>query len=57
MLDRSRAELPGFDEAVRRQFLGLPTPSEVALAVAYLLSDAARRVTGTVLVIDGGFTC
>jgi len=32
------------------------TPQEVAYAVAYLLSDAAKWTTGTNLIIDGGFT-
>ena len=30
------------------------TPDEVAAAVAYLVSDAAAMVTGTMLAIDGG---
>ena len=29
-------------------------PEDVASAVVYLLSDAARRITGQVLVVDGG---
>ncbi|WP_432514950.1 SDR family NAD(P)-dependent oxidoreductase [Kineococcus sp. SYSU DK001] len=40
----------------RRSPLGLAEPEDVAGAVAYLLSDAARRVTGTVLTVDGGAT-
>jgi NAD(P)-dependent dehydrogenase (short-subunit alcohol dehydrogenase family) len=32
-------------------------PSDVAHAVLYLASDAARFATGTNLVIDGGYTC
>jgi len=35
--------------------LGLGKPSDVAYACVYLLSDAARWVTGTNLVIDGGY--
>ena len=36
--------------------LGLGEPDDVAFSVAYLLSDAAKWVTGTILNIDGGFT-
>jgi 2-keto-3-deoxy-L-fuconate dehydrogenase len=40
-----------------RQPMGrLGLPEEIADAVAYLASDAAAFVTGTVLVIDGGLT-
>jgi enoyl-[acyl-carrier protein] reductase III len=31
-------------------------PEDVAEAVAFLLSDAARRITGQTLVVDAGFT-
>jgi NAD(P)-dependent dehydrogenase (short-subunit alcohol dehydrogenase family) len=45
------------DELTARQPLGrLGTPEEVAEAVAYLASDAAGFVTGSVFVIDGGLT-
>lgn len=36
--------------------LGLGTPEDVAHACIYLLSDAARWVTGTDLRVDGGYT-
>ena len=36
--------------------LGLPTPEEAASLVAYLGSDDARCITGTVVSIDGGVT-
>ena len=35
--------------------LGLGSPEDVASAVIYLLSDAARWVTGSVLNVDGGY--
>lgn len=37
------------------QYLGLGEPIDVANAVAYLLSDASKFVTGTGFVIDGGY--
>lgn len=36
--------------------LGLGEPEDIASAVAFLLGAAARWITGTVLVIDGGYT-
>jgi len=36
--------------------LGLGQPEDVAHAAAFLLGDAARWITGTVLVVDGGYT-
>ena len=56
MMEQSRQTLLGFAAVEARQFLGVLEPTEVAAAIAYLLCDAARRVTGTTLVIDGGLT-
>jgi len=36
--------------------LGLGQPEDVAYACIYLLSDAARWVTGTNMIVDGGYT-
>lgn len=36
--------------------LGLGSPDDVANACVYLLSDASRWVTGTQMMVDGGYT-
>ncbi len=36
--------------------LGLGRPRDVANAIAFLLADTARWITGTTLVVDGGYT-
>ena len=36
--------------------LGLGQPEDVAYSIAYLVSDAAKWVTGSILNVDGGFT-
>lgn len=38
----------------RRSPLGLPVTDEVAKSAVFLLSDAARMITGTTLTVDGG---
>ncbi|MNN68824.1 3-oxoacyl-[acyl-carrier-protein] reductase FabG [compost metagenome] len=37
--------------------LGFGNPSDVAYAVVYLLSEASRWVTGTSMIVDGGYSC
>ncbi len=44
------------DSIRRRTSLGLPEPEDAAGAVAYLLSENARKITGTVITVDGGST-
>lgn len=39
-----------------RHPLGFGTPNDIANACIYLLSDAARWVTGSIFTIDGGYT-
>jgi len=43
------------EQVLAKQPLGLGEPNDVAHAVAFLLSDAARFITGTNLVVDGGY--
>lgn len=40
---------------VNKHALGLGTPEDVANAVVYLLSDASRWATGSVMNVDGGY--
>jgi len=47
---------PGGREALEKQHpLGVGTPDDVAGAVVFLLSDLARWITGTNLIVDGGY--
>jgi NAD(P)-dependent dehydrogenase (short-subunit alcohol dehydrogenase family) len=45
----------GLSELRRKQPLGIGEPEDVASAVCFLLSDAARFITGTNMVVDGGY--
>jgi NAD(P)-dependent dehydrogenase (short-subunit alcohol dehydrogenase family) len=58
MAERIRATLAPeqWDAVVGQHPLGLGEPADVAHAAAFLLSDAARWITGTTLVVDGGYT-
>jgi NAD(P)-dependent dehydrogenase (short-subunit alcohol dehydrogenase family) len=41
----------------QRHLLGFGSPEDVAYAAAFLLSDAAAWITGTTMVVDGGYCC
>jgi NAD(P)-dependent dehydrogenase (short-subunit alcohol dehydrogenase family) len=45
-----------FEAIERNHPLGTGTPGDVANGAAFLISDAARWITGTTLVMDGGYT-
>jgi NAD(P)-dependent dehydrogenase (short-subunit alcohol dehydrogenase family) len=57
---REAESLRSADDLVYRHYRDAPLgaggePSDVAGAVAYLASDDARFVTGTTIVVDGGY--
>ncbi len=45
-----------FDAVEKMHPLGLGTPEDVAGAAAFLLAGTGRWITGSVLVVDGGYT-
>lgn len=44
------------EKLLERQYLGLIEPEDVADSVAFLLSPAARMITGTSVLVDGGLS-
>lgn len=44
-----------FEEVKRSHPLGVGTPRDVGNAAAFLLAESGRWITGTTLVVDGGF--
>lgn len=58
MADRAASTLTDeqLKEIRRMHPLGLGDPADVANAVAFLVADAARWITGTTLIVDGGYT-
>lgn len=43
-------------DRIKRQYLGIAEPEDIANAVVFLLSDASRLMTGVSISVDGGFT-
>jgi NAD(P)-dependent dehydrogenase (short-subunit alcohol dehydrogenase family) len=58
MTDRFRSKLTDaqFEGIVKMHPLGLGKATDVAHAIAFLLADTGRWVTGTTMVIDGGYS-
>ncbi len=54
-LDAAAAEAYGA-RTVGRTPLGMAEPQQIARAIAFLLSDESNYMTGSELVVDGGFT-
>ena len=47
----------GHDEKIGQMHpLGLGEPEDVANAIAFLLSDLSKWITGSIMNVDGGFT-
>lgn len=59
MMKKMMSELPekSLDDFDKKHLLGFGMPTDIANAAAFLLSDAAKWITGTVMVVDGGYSC
>lgn len=54
--DNGGADSPVNKALLRRQYLGIGRPLDVAMALAFLISPAAKYITGISMPVDGGFT-
>lgn len=43
-------------DLLKRQYLGIASPQDIANAVVFLISPAARFITGITMPVDGGYT-
>ncbi len=43
------------EDLKKRQIMGIGEPEDVAYAAAFLLSNASRFITGTSIIVDGGY--
>ncbi|GAU09372.1 SDR family NAD(P)-dependent oxidoreductase [Desulfoplanes formicivorans] len=53
---RQRMGVKLYEQIVEAHPLGLGKPEDIASSIAFLLSDMSRWITGTSLVVDGGYT-
>ena len=53
---RGKLTAEQYDAIARMHPLGLGHPLDIAQAIAFLLADTGRWITGTTLIVDGGYT-
>jgi NAD(P)-dependent dehydrogenase (short-subunit alcohol dehydrogenase family) len=41
----------------QKHLLGFGSPEDIAQAAAFLMSDASKWITGTTMIVDGGYSC
>ena len=54
--DSNNEESGAYKRQMDRQYLGMGQPEDVANAIAFLISPAARFITGITMPVDGGYT-
>lgn len=54
-LTKEQGELHNLDEVNKNHLLGIGKPEDVSGTVLFLLSDRAKWITGTDIVVDGGY--